>query len=145
MKLEDIEAQWQMDSKIDIYDLSEASANSPHLHAKYSQILNAERRVLIAMERDFKRSKLAMRQFMINPAPNSNPKGFLSKTPKSQRILKSDFDHLIDGDEVITQEEAKLNLQRAKVEYLEGIMWQIKDRKDIIRNIISNRRLEQGD
>lgn len=145
MKLEDIEEQWRNDSTIDIYDLSESSAISPRLHAKYSEILNAERRVLIAMERDFKRSKLAMRQFMINPTPNGNPKGFLSKTPKSQRILKSDFDHLIDGDEVITQEEAKLNLQRAKVEYLEGIMWQIKDRKDIIRNIISNRRIEQGE
>lgn len=145
MKLEDIQTQWAEDCKINQFELIESSEKSPRLHAKYSEILNQERRVQIAMEREFKRSKLAMRQFMANPTPKGNPKGYLSSVPKSQRIIKTDYDKMIDGDDVITQEEAKLNLQRAKVEYLESIIWQIKDRKDIIRTIFNVMKMESGE
>lgn len=135
---------WSNDCKIDQFNLIEESMRSPELHAKYSQLLNDERKVLIAMIREFKRTKLEIRQFMINPSVN-NPKGFLKKIPRSQRIIKSDYDTISDGDETITQEEAKVSLQRAKVEYIEGILWQIKDRRGIIQNMIAVRRFESGE
>lgn len=144
MKITDIESMWSNDCKIDQFNLIEESMRSPELHAKYSQLLNDERKVLIAMIREFKRTKLEIRQFMINPSVN-NPKGFLKKIPRSQRIIKSDYDTISDGDETITQEEAKVSLQRAKVEYIEGILWQIKDRRGIIQNMIAVRRFESGE
>ena len=143
-KLSVIEEQWAEDCKIDRFNLVSESQRSPLLHSKYSKLLNEERKILIAMIRDFKRTKLEARQFMINPTAN-NPKGFLSKIPKGQRIIKSDYDSMIDGDESVSQEEAKVSLQKAKVEYIESILWQIKDRRAIIYNMISLLKFESGE
>lgn len=148
MKRSDIRDMWQEDMEIGL-DLQEESRRTPRLHAKYSYMLDQENIRLAAIRRDYKNLRGRAWALMKNPPrePKDNPEGFLSHLSKKVFIdkTKAFADDAMDGDPVLNAKELEIELQEAKVKYLESILWQIRDRKDHIRNIQNNLRFNAGD
>lgn len=146
MRTEDIVKEWEQDCRIDPLNIVEEATRTPLLTAKYLGYLQVETRVLIAMDREFHKLKGAIRTFLRTapPDPKDNPHGFCQHIPRGLRVLKSEFQWIEDSDPVITNEAARIDLQRSKVKLLEEIIWAIKDRKFLLQRIQTQQHFESG-
>jgi hypothetical protein len=64
--------------------------------------------------------------------------------PFGHRILKQDLDIYLESDTDIIKHESKIDLQKAKVEYLDSILKGINNRNWVIRNAIEWRKFMSG-
>ena len=136
MKIDELLSEWKLDTIIDSANLVEESRKAPYLHSKYLEYLMNEKKAMYLMQRDVKRLRLELRDHLENPTVEGKAKGFLAKVNPKRRLIKSEYEDITNGDDIITQAEANLDFQKAKVDCLEKIIWEIARRKDHISNII---------
>lgn len=142
MKLEEIEALWEVDSKIDRTDLDNESLKIPSLHSKYYKLFLRERVQLKSDELDYKQFYKLKHEYYT---------GKLSKQDLDQYgwepfqfVLKNDLQVYIDADKDICERLLKLQVQKEKVQLLEDIIKTLNTRGFAIKNAIDFIRFTSG-
>ncbi len=137
MKLEDIMKEWEDDAPIDSHNLDGESLKIPNLHAKYMEMYTKEKRTL----REFKRRwKVVFQQrWEAVIARDGRP------PEHNIRISKSEMEkHYVGADSELQTFEKLLNEQEDKVDYLSGVLDNIKNRNWQIKNAIDWSKFQTG-
>lgn len=143
MKIEDIFALWEADSKIDRTELSDESLKIPQLHHKYYKIFTNERLLLRKLEADSKILKLEKYEFYTQGhTKETQEKGW--ELPARGMILKADLPMYMESDKEIIELNLKIGYQLEKIELLENIIKTISNRGFQIKNAIDWNKFIQG-
>ena len=137
MKLEDIMKEWEDDAPIDSHNLDGESLKIPNLHAKYMEMYTKEKRTL----REFKRRwKVVFQQrWEAVIAKDGRP------PDHNIRISKSEMEkHYVGADSELQEFEKLMNEQEDKVDYLSGVLDNIKNRNWQIKNAIDWSKFQTG-
>ena len=137
MKLENIMKEWEDDAPIDSQNLDGESLKIPNLHAKYMEMYTKEKRTL----REFKRRwKVVFQQrWEAVIAKDGRP------PDHNIRISKSEMEkHYVGADSELQEFERLMNEQEDKVDYLSGVLDNIKNRNWQIKNAIDWSKFQTG-
>ena len=137
MKLEDIMKEWEDDAPIDSHNLDGESLKIPNLHAKYMEMYTKEKRTL----REFKRrwKVIFQQRWEAVIAKDGRP------PDHNIRISKSEMEkHYVGADSELQKFEKLLNEQEDKVDYLSGVLDNIKNRNWQIKNAIDWSKFQVG-
>tara|TARA_Y100000780_G_scaffold132905_1_gene119651 strand:- start:530 stop:949 length:420 start_codon:yes stop_codon:yes gene_type:complete len=137
MKLEDIMKEWEDDAPIDSHNLDGESLKIPNLHAKYMEMYTKEKRTL----REFKRRwKVVFQQrWEAVIAKDGRP------PDHNIRISKSEMEkHYVGADSELQEFEKLMNEQEDKVDFLSGVLDNIKNRNWQIKNAIDWSKFQTG-
>lgn len=143
MKLQEIIEEWQKDCVLDVTRIINGNANIPILHAKYSRIYALEKLQLRKMEAEYKKYKLRKEEFLSNPNQDDIDE-YGWKVPHRGKILKQDLDRFIEGDSDVIEKELEIGVQQEKVDLLKSILTSINARTFLYKNIIEEKRFENG-
>lgn len=139
MNIEQIKAQAELDTAIDVNHLEEESIKIPQIHNKYLVILMDEKLILESLE---SKLKVLRRDKWLYYSGKMSDDELKQKgwQPFDLSILKQDLDRFIDSDSDIINLSHKVYLQREKVNYIESVvkivsgkMWSIKSAIDWIK------------
>jgi hypothetical protein len=143
MKFEDIMNMWEQDAKMDQTELGEESVKVPILHHKYYKILVDEGLLYKKCEIDYKSLyKLKFEYYM----------GTLDKEtleergwePNGLKILKADLSIYTDADPELQMLQARIDVQKQKISFLESVIKTISNRGFLIKNMIDWERFKVG-
>jgi hypothetical protein len=142
MKLEEIEALWEQDIKIDRTELDTESLKIPSLHGKYYKIYLREKVQLKAEEQSYKQYYKLKHEYYTGKLSQSelNDLGW----EPFQFVLKNDLQVYIDSDKDLCERLLKLSVQKEKVQYLEDIIKTLNTRGFLIKNAIDFIRFTSG-
>jgi hypothetical protein len=143
MKVEDIMASWDKDSKLDETELATESTKIPTLHNKYLKIFLAERVRLFQMKADLKKKRRVLLEYYLGELDQEELKE-LGRDQFYKKLLKNEVDLYIDSDDLLTDISLKVTLQQEKVDYLESIIKSINNRGFQIKNAIDWNRFITG-
>ena len=143
MKVEDIMASWDKDSKLDETELATESTKIPTLHNKYLKIFLAERVRLFQMKADLKKKRRVLLEYYLGELDQEELKE-LGRDQFYKKLLKNEVDLYIDSDDLLTDISLKVTLQQEKVDYLESIIKSINNRVFQIKNAIDWNRFITG-
>lgn len=143
MKLEDIQAEWDIDSVIDRSELGNESLKISELHNKYFKIYTNERLLLKKYEADLKVLKLGKYEFYIHgPSDESRKKGW--QQPAIGRIMKPDVNSYLEADPDLITLCLKIGLQNEKIDFLDSIIKSLTARGFNIKNALEWEKFKVG-
>lgn len=143
MKLEDIQAMWQNDSKVDRTELGDESLRIPALHSKYYNLYLEERMSLKKYESAFKKLYKAKFEYYNGTISEEELKEN-EWEPFALRILKSDVNVYLQGDEDLNELDQRVELQKLKVEFLESVIKNLPSRGYQIKSAIDWEKFKVG-
>lgn len=127
MKLDDIFALWDQDSRVDRNALDDEALKLSQLHHKYHRIYTNERLVLRKYEAELKVLKLDKYEFYTQgPTKETADKGW--QLPPIGKIIRSDVGQYLDADKDIIELNLKIGMQHEKIELLESIIKTVSNR-----------------
>ena len=143
MKLEDIQALWKEDAKIDRYKLTDESLAIPILHSKYYEIYMTEKRVLNRESENIKNYLLAKKYYYTGKMPKEE---LIKRNwhPFGIHLSNSDIPIVIDADQDVIDSKLRIMEQTDKVEFLKSILQSINQRTYQIRAGIDMIKFEAG-
>ena len=143
MKLDDIMSVWEKDAKMDQTELGEESVKIPLLHHKYYKMFVDEGLLYKKLEMDYKSVyKLKYEYYMgILDQETMQEKGW---EPNSLKILKADLAVYTDADPDLQTLQARLDVQKQKISFLESVIKTINNRGFLIKNAIDWERFKVG-
>lgn len=121
MKIEDIMSNWEKDSVIDKTELGDAALNITKLHEKYLRIYTGEKLVYQKINKEYKvlwRDKYEF--YTQGPSKETQDRGWVM--PSKGRILKQEVEIYMDADAELSELDTKMELSKAKLEYLESVL-----------------------
>ena len=141
--LEDIQNEWEKNSKIDYDHLGTESIRIPVIHNKYLKIYIDERIRLKGME--FELSKLVR-------AKTTYYKGEMSQEeleernwePFLGRLLKNEISNYIETDDDYIKIKQNIVVQQEKINYLDSIIKQLNNRGFQIKNALDWLKFSHG-
>jgi len=143
MKLDEIYAEWDKDSKIDTTDLGNESIKIPQLHNKYFKVYTSEKLLLRKYEAEMRELKLEKYEFYTQgPTRETQEKGW--ELPAKGLILKSDIPMYMDGDKQLIELSLKIGYQQEKIELLESIIKSLVNRGFQIKSAIDWHKFTMG-
>ena len=144
MNFQEIRDAWEIDSQVDITELDEASAKQHSLHAKYFEWYMKERVYLVKLQEDMKQLRLRKYEFYTQgPSKEQHDDGW-EVPAKGQTILKAEAKQYVEADKDISELVIKIEMQKAKVDFLESIVSNLNYRSQQIKNIIDFLRFKEG-
>ena len=143
MNIERIKEMVETDLKIDGTELGDESIRIPQLHSKYLNIYHDESLILRKLDVDLKILQKQKWEYY-NGKMSQQELATLGWEPFGHRILKQDLDIYLESDTDIIKHESKIDLQKAKVEYIDSILKGINNRNWVIRNAIEWRKFMSG-
>ena len=143
MNIERIKEMVETDLKIDGTELGDESIRIPQLHSKYLNIYHDESLILRKLDVDLKILQKQTWEYY-NGKMSQQELATLGWEPFGHRILKQDLDIYLESDTDIIKHGSKIDLQKAKVEYLDSILKGINNRNWVIRNAIEWRKFMSG-
>ena len=143
MNIERIKEMVETDLKIDGTELGDESILIPQLHSKYLNIYHDESLILRKLDVDLKILQKQKWEYY-NGKMSQQELATLGWEPFGHRILKQDLDIYLESDTDIIKHGSKIDLQKAKVEYLDSILKGINNRNWVIRNAIEWRKFMSG-
>lgn len=143
MKLDDIMSVWEKDAKMDQTELGKESVKIPLLHHKYYKMFVDEGLLYKKLEMDYKSLyKLKYEYYMgILDQETMQEKGW---EPNSLKILKADLAVYTDADPDLQTLQARLDVQKQKMSFLESVIKTINNRGFLIKNAIDWERFKVG-
>jgi hypothetical protein len=143
MNIEKIKEMVEKDLQIDGTELGDESNRIPQLHGKYLNIYHDESLILRKLETDWKILRKQKWEYY-NGKMSQEELNKLGWEPFGHRILRQDMDIYMEADEDIIRLSSKIDLQKAKVDYLDSVMKGINNRQWVIRNSIEWRKFMSG-
>jgi len=143
MNLEEIQNEWEKDSKIDRTELGEESIKIPALHSKYYQLYSRERLQLARLTETMKLLKKDKWDYYSGnlDMDELKDKGW---EPFQLKVLKSDIQMYIDSDKDIIDSNLKVAYSKEKVDFLEAIIRTLNLRSYQINNAINWEKFKVG-
>jgi hypothetical protein len=143
MNLDQIKAQAELDTAIDVNHLDEESTKVPQIHNKYLCILMDEKLILENLE---SKLKILRRDKWLYYSGKMSDDELKKKNwePFELSILKQDLDRFIDSDTEVINLSNKVFLQKEKVNYIEGVVKIIAGKMWNIRSAIEWIKFTQG-
>ena len=143
MNLEEIQSEWEKDSKIDRTELGEESIKIPALHSKYYQMYSRER---LQQARLVETLKLLRKDKWDYYSGNLDKDELEEKGwyPFQMKVLKSDIPMYIDSDQEIVESNLKVAYSKEKVDFLEAIIRTLNLRSYQINNAINWEKFKVG-
>lgn len=144
MILEQIEAMWAIDAKIDPLNISHSSAVTYELHSKYFKFLNAAKRELSRIEGEKSRMTVLKAEYYWGDADQQTLKDYGWKQFAKKLGSKTDLPAYIQGDRDIIAFNIKISDLKTIIDFLESIIRAIHSRSFVITNIIEDRKFLNG-
>lgn len=144
MKLEQIHAEWNIDSKIDALNLNNEASKGHTLHSKYWQILSSERIKLTILEIELKKLKSDKQWFFMHGFDEYSISKKWELPPQGKIFSKEEAKSLVDIDQEIIDNTIKVAIHKEKCLLLESIINSINQRTFTIKNMIAWRIFENG-
>jgi hypothetical protein len=143
MNIEQIKAQAELDTAIDVNHLDEESTKVPQIHNKYLCILMDEKLILENFE---SKLKVLKRDKWLYYSGKLSEEELKKKgwEPFDLNILKQDLDRFIDSDSEVINLSNKVFLQKEKVVYIESVIKIISNKMWNIRSAIEWIKFTQG-
>lgn len=136
MKLQQIQDEWAIDSKIDKTILGDESIKSHQLHSKYYKMFIDEKMAWNVLRSDLKKLYLDKYEFYTQgPTEEQHEKGW--QLPPKGIILKNEVEKYLDADDDLIKLSLKIDAQKEKVDFLVSILSSINQRSFNIRNAIT--------
>ena len=143
MQIEDYEALWAQDCKIDETNLVAESARIPVLHAKYYKLYH--RAALRATKLRYQLKELERLKFeYYNGSISEEDLKERGWRPNPQRILKGDISRYIESDKDIIELSLKIEYQSSIAKFLEDIVRNINFRRGTINDMITMIKFQSG-
>lgn len=143
MKLEQIFAEWEKDSNIDMTELGEESLKISKLHHKYFQMLTYERIQHRKLEAELKTLRLEKHEFYTQgPTKETIDKGW--ELPPIGKILRSDVANYLEADKDIISLSLKIGIQLEKMDLLKSIITTLNNRGYNIKAAIDWEKFKMG-
>lgn len=136
MTLEEIEAEWGADSKIDEANLVREAARIPKLHHKYYMFYVKEGLRVRKLKADLKVLQRDKYDWYLGTMAEEDLKERGWK-PNPRKIIRSEVDKYIDSDKDIVELSLKIDYFASVEKFLEDIIKQISNRNFIISNIVN--------
>jgi hypothetical protein len=143
MKIDDILALWSEDAVPDITAIGENAMAIGRLHHKYFTILIQERMLVQKYMNEMKQLRLEKREFLVQ-GPSNETKDFGWKLPPKGKIIKSEVDMYLDGDQDIIELSLKIAMQNEKLELLESIIKVVINRNYTLRIALDWEKFKTG-
>ena len=141
--LEDIQDEWEKNSKIDYSNLGTESIRIPVIHDKYLKIFIDERIRLKGME--FELSKLVRSK--TNYYKGEMDEDELEEKGWKQfqgRLLKNEISNYIETDDDYIKIKQNIVVQQEKINYLDSIIKQLNNRGFQIKNALDWLKFSRG-
>lgn len=146
MTLEQINAMWQKDCRIDALAIDEASRQTPELHAKYLKILSEFK--LKLKQAEFKQKELMKYKWLWYNGKLSQDEierfGWQPDPFDGLKILKGEMEHYVEADPELVESEAKIEYLKTCIDTTKEIVENLKWRHQTIGNIIRWKQFEAG-
>ena len=143
MHIDTIKQMVEAELKIDGTELGDESLRIPVLHGKFLNIFHDESLVLRKLEADYRVLRKQKWEWY-NGKLSQDELTALGWEPYAARILRQDMDIVMDADPDLIRAAQKVEMQRAKVDYLDSILKGINNRNWVIRNAIEWRKFMSG-
>lgn len=143
MKIEDIVAAWEVDSKIDPTEIGAEALNISRLHSKYINMLSEERLRLRKLESDMKVLKRDKYE-MYTMGATKEHKDLGWELPARGVIIKQDINYYMDSDREIVNLSLKIGMQQEKVEMLDSIIRSIMSRGYQLKTALDHLKFTMG-
>lgn len=143
MKFDDIMMMWEQDSKMDKTELGDESLKIPLLHHKYYKLFVEEGLLLKKLEQDYKSMyKLKYEYYM--GVLDQETLTEMNWEPNNLKILKQDLSIYTDADQDLQRIQAKIDIQKQKLSFLESAIKTVSNRGYLIKNAIDWERFKVG-
>lgn len=143
MKIEDIMELWAKDSVLDKTELGDAALNITRLHEKYLRIYTLEKLVFNKVSKEYKLLWKDKYEFYTQgPSKETQDKGWVM--PSKGRIIKQEIDIYMEADADLSEMEIKIDVLKAKLEYLESVLKVIHNMNFKIRAAIDWQKFIMG-
>lgn len=143
MKFDDIMDLWQQDANMDNSELGEESLKIPQLHHKYYKILVQEGLLLKKYEQDYKAMNKLKFEYYMGVLDEETLRKY-DWEPFQLKVLKQDLSTYIDSDEDMQNIQAKIDIQKQKISFLESVVKMVSNRGFLIKNAIDWERFKVG-
>lgn len=143
MKLDDIMDLWADDARMDDTELGNESLRIPMLHHKYYKIYVQEGLLLKKLEQDYKSLYRLKYEYYMGVLDQETliEKGW---DPNPLKILKQDMSIYMESDADLQLIQAKIDIQKQKLSFLESAIKTITNRGFLIKNAIDWERFKVG-
>ena len=143
MKVDDLLANWEKDSKLDKDHLDDEALKIDELHFKYTRMIILENVKLAKIKNKYNEKYNELWIFYTQGA--KTPKTIEEiKKAAGGALLKVDADRRIQADEDFQQVSLEVALQTEICAALKSIIWSITKRNENIKSFISFRKLMEG-
>ena len=143
MNIDTIKQLVEQHLKIDGTELGDESLRIPMLHGKFLNIFHDESLVLRKLETDYRLMRRRKWEYYSGKMSQDELRE-LGWEPFATRVLRQDLDVYMDSDQDLVVLISRIDLQKAKVEYLDLVIKQINNRNWVIRNAIEWRKFMSG-
>lgn len=143
MKIEEIIAEWDKDSKMDETELGTESVKIPKIHNKYLKIFMAERVLLFKYKAEKNRVKKTLLEYYLGELDREELEE-LDRDQFYKKLLKNEVDVYIESDDLYINTTLKVAMQQEKVDYIERIIKTLDSRGFQIKNAIDWMRFTMG-
>lgn len=140
MNFEQLQQMWEQDSKINEIEIDTASRKIPELHAKYMKYFSD---YCYKRKEAECRLKMLKREKFIYYSGKATPDVY-AENPFPMKLLKSDVNVFIEGDEEINKLLLKLESIQIVINYLENVLKMINNRSFQIKNVIEWKKFIDG-
>jgi hypothetical protein len=140
LKIDDIQKMAEKDLKLNVSELHIDAIKTPDIYNKYLKIFFAERKLLRALVVDYNRIKKEQYEYYMGKAA---PEVYKAK-PWGHKVRAGQVDKYLDADPDLQSAQAKMDLQKDKIEYLERLLKVIADRTWSISHAIAAIKLQNG-
>ncbi len=143
MKFDDIMDLWQQDANMDNSELGEESLKIPQLHHKYYKMLVQEGLLLKKYEQDYKAMNRLKFEYYMGVLDEETLREH-DWEPFQLKVLKQDLSTYIDSDVDMQTIQAKIDIQKQKIAFLESVIKMVSNRGFLIKNAIDWERFKVG-
>lgn len=143
MNITELTELWKADSEIDRTELGDESLKIPKLHSKYYNLFIQERLLLKKLEGEYKQLYRVKFEYY---------NGILSEEeleehglkPFALKVLKTDLPIYIESDKELQTIQAKIAVQKEKIDFLESVIKSLTNRGFQIRAAIDWAKFTHG-
>lgn len=141
LNLEEIQAMWEKDSKIDPDNLHTESLNIPSLHAKYFELYNT----IFLLRKKAEQQKRNIRHERYEYYSGKSDPEVYVENPFPKKIRDKDtMQKYLDADQKLSSICLKIDYYDTMLTYIESILKMIQNRTYQIKNAIEFMRFNSG-
>ena len=143
MKLDVIMSMWEQDAKMDQSELGAESLKIPLLHHKYYKLYLDEGLLFKKLEQDYKTLYRHKYEYYMGIMDEDTLKE-MGWEPNPLKILKADLPIYIEADPDLQHIQARIDIQKQKISFLESAIKTVSNRGFLIKNAIDWERFKVG-